>query len=364
MPILRNSPLHRLLAALAASTALLGTAQSVWAQLGLPDQIVEESPLTDDHKTETNKFIESNKGGLTGKPDAIRRARGALGAPLQNPKASVDFRQLYSDQLVPVLRPLIADPSDVVAINALTLAGQIGTKQALDLAEQGLADKRPSVRVAAAFAYRSAFNAARRGLPALSANQATSLLTTLQRKLAVEADPMVQDAMIQAIAAVTEIPAVVLPGVSSAAVKALAESSGDLARRGGNGTTPYGALSKAGKTLFDLLSNPSAAIPNEALVSIGGYSGDVIALAKRRLAAGPLDADERSSLALIVGQATQSYFLSHQRLGAGTPVALRLDDLITKKQDAQFTPEADKLIGKDGALTKAPFNLPPDRFAK
>ena len=362
MPTPRLSPLRRLLAALAASTALLGTARVGWAQLNLPDPT--SNTLTDDQLGEYKKLVDANKVGLTGKPDAIRRSREALQTPLLVPKISVTFRQKYSDLLVdPVLKPLVADPRDEVAINALILSGNVATSASLRLAEAGLADKRPSVRFAAAMAYRSTFRACVRELPALSANQATAAVRLLQKTLAGEQDPMVQDGILQAIAVACEVPDLTLPGVGQTAAEGLAVSAGDLARREGSGMAGYRPLVTAGKALFDLVSNQAMVLPNSALIAEGGYTGDVVSMARKRLAS-PIDEDERSQLALVVGQANLIYSLAQSRLGSGQPLGAKFDEMVRNKQDDAFRQDVERLIGKDGALTKPPFSLDPNRFAK
>ena len=109
------------------------------AQLGLPDQIATAPALNAEQQESIGTFVKANAAGLSA-PEAsnIRRARSALIAPLRVPHASVEFRTRYADALDPVLKPLVSNARDEVVINALSIAGETGTRRAgveiLDLA--------------------------------------------------------------------------------------------------------------------------------------------------------------------------------------------------------------------------------------
>lgn len=352
----------RSLATLAACAAILLPVRASLAQLGLPDSVPTSQQLTEAQQEEISRLVGSTKAGLAGEPAAVRRARAALQQPLRVRGVSVDFRTRYTDALVPVLKPLVVSEKDAVAINALRLAGDLGTKQGLDLLVPALADKRASVRAAAALACAAAFHAARVEQPALSPSQVTPVLETLRRAIVSEKDPAVQDAVSVALAAAADIPNGHLEGVRARAAGTLALAVGELAQGAGPQAPAYGPIIRAGRTLFDLLSKNDVDIGKEAMVEAGGYAGDVIALARRRLSSGTIDDAERAQLALAVGQATRVIYFAQQRLGA-PPVEAKLDTLIASSADAQFRTDAARLIDTGGAVTVAPFNFAADRFA-
>ena len=77
--------------------------------------------------------------------------------PLMNPRVTVDFRIRYTAALVPVLEPLLSDKSDLVASNAVLIAGELATPGGVEKVVQVFADSRPTVRFSAAYAAQRTF---------------------------------------------------------------------------------------------------------------------------------------------------------------------------------------------------------------
>lgn len=337
------------------------------AQLGLPDAIPTSTQLSADDQATLKAYVDANKSGLGAEVAAIRRSRNALIAPLRVRNVSADFRTRYTDALVPVLKPLVVSDREEVAINALRLAGELGTKGGVDLLDKGLESKKVAVRFMAAQSYGGVFTAAREGLPGVSAAQANAIMTTLSRAASREGDGMVLSGIAAALDAASEVPGDRLEGARARACEAIASGIGEAIRKPTSDRETTRVALEAGKSLFDLLQNvnvPPGELPQSTIVEIAGFAGDVLALVRRRLAAGPTDA-ERPELGLIAAQASRIYFFAHQRVGGpgGQAIDLgRLDDLIVKSQDDRYLAQIAKVIGADGVLTKPPFSLKPDRF--
>src|SRR5258705_12339037 len=129
------------LAAAAWAFALAGAAPWGAAQSCFPPELTESSQPD---VGKIKQCVDSQAAGLAGDPDQIKKSRNQLSAPFEAPaRTSVKFRIEVGRLLSPVLGPLTADKQrDVVASNALQLAGEVGTVECIALLPAGLKDDR------------------------------------------------------------------------------------------------------------------------------------------------------------------------------------------------------------------------------
>ena len=359
---------------LALSTLLLGAAASpVWAQVGgLPPAIVGVSSTpTDTQLEQIRGYVESYKADISSTdPIAIRRGRAALESPLTNPAVSITFRIEYGKVLLPLLQTLAASPEEILAANAMHLAGELATPLASDLLTQrGLNDKRPAVRHAAAYGIKRTFEHIRTTSPVFQAQDTRPVIDALSRRIASETDPYVLEGYTRAFEAATTIADGRIKGLRSMAAGALAKNLGEYTRANRASLDAAGAMIRAAQVLRDAAVNQGLPaeeplLPAEVLREIGGYGGDLIVVVRCALGepgAAQMDQAARDTLAALAASGENVYYFAHRSLG-GTPVALDLAPLVKTAKDQEFIQSSERCIGKAGILAKAPFSLQAQRF--
>jgi hypothetical protein len=220
------------------------------------------------------------------------------------------------------------------------------------------------------------------------------LIASLGERLATESEPLVADAIARALVMGLASPQQGLEAVPSAAMSRLSSVVGTRVQ-GARATAAEGAaeaslthtlILRAGEGLRTALADRPQAFQAQAIKDAAGFTGDVLALQRRRLAGAdipailPRDDDEateeskkaqRERPAVQVATAESVLYFARQALA---PVAERpsipstnLAQFIraaTTEQDARFDTSALDLIGPAGVLVRAPFELPASRFGK
>jgi hypothetical protein len=363
MTLFRIDFRSRTAAALAASViAIAGLSGSALGQIGLPDSVINSAQLGADEKAQIAKLIDANKAGLTGDVEAITAARRALLRPFRSATVSQAFRIEYSVQLLPLLRPLVTDKKDEVAINATRIVGELATRDAMALLPGPLKDARPAVRVMAAMGYERTLDSAGGGQPAIIASEAMKAIKDLDAAFAAETEPHVADAVVIAIDAAVRSNPTVLPGVRAEAVKTLSGAIGTKARDP-KAMTFLAAFARATDSLHDAVNdlNPASALSPASLKEAAAVSGDMIALALRQSAAKPPEGEALQQMKQILAQAENLYFFSHSKLKpAAQRLALGLGESYGT-DNAKFRRDALEVLG---VLTNSdgPFKLPKERF--
>ncbi len=317
--------------------------------------------MTPEGKTQIGDFIKAQTAGLSGDVAAIRRAKNALSAPLTNVGATESFRREYGLQLLPVVTPLVGSAKEEIAINALRLAGLMGTKAGIDLAMKGLDDKRQSVRVMAAMSVGLSLSTGRaKDRTALSPRNATDGLTALNDKMVAEQDPRVLDAMVLALDAGTKVKQNDLADVRTKATLLLLAGTKRIAEQQ-NVPALDMALSHAAKAIGEaMLETGADKLPDASVKEAACVAGDVVGAVQRRLDASPTEA-ERSALGLIAQQCERIVQQAATALGSKAPV-YNFDDLIHESKDAEFKTAAQRLYHD---LASDPFGCKPaDRYPK
>jgi len=344
---------------------LAASAPIASAQCVIADDTVASASISEAQKQEIAKCIADTKDKLAGDAATLKRARNSLLNPFRNRGITVSFRLEYAKQLMPVLRPLATSDKEDLAVNAVLIAGELATTDGVALVSAALKDKRVPVRMTAAFGYERTFSALRDTEPALAASQAQTALTDVKASALAEADPHVLDGLAMALDAAARVPETKFPDLRAAAVRAVATTFAARTSDPKADASTYPALVRAGKSIVDALNAGGAnPLPQEAFKEGGGLSGDMLALALRRVLAGDMSDAERSELANLVAQAEKVFYFAAQKLGVAAPLQLKLADEIAAGKDAEFKKDVLQIIGDPGALTASPFGFPANRFIK
>lgn len=345
-----------------AAAGLLGQAPVVRAQQ-IPEAVITGGSVSADGQAAIKALIDANKAGLTGDSAAIKRARGNLQQALRTNGISAEFRAVYGQSVKSVLEPLVRDKRDEVAVSALAIAGDLGTRDGLELLTKGLGDERAAVRARAALGFARTFTTCREGTPALIPTQAEGALRSVGEAMGKERDGHVLDSLGAALEAAARVPDRSVEGLRLKAIEMLPTSVSAIVRRDGAETSGLALQMRATRTLFEVLRDRSIQIPEAVVVQAAGLAGDALAAASRRLDGGAVSESERSLLSLIATQSERVVISAGERLGASVSEA-KLGELVAKSEDDRFKAEAGKLLSAEGVLCKAPFSLPSDRFSK
>ncbi len=374
---------HRLLTLVVASLLSLALAWPAHGQaaLGGVDDLPAKDQLVQTDRERIGNWVNALRTGLTGTPEQISQSRNALLAPL-NPSAgrrvSVAFRVEVGTSLLPIITPLTKDTRDIVAINALRLAGELATANSLQVALDALGDSRPSVRYAAAFAVGRSFDAVGRFDPAVLPQQINQAIDRLTEFASKETDPGVADGTLIALSSGV--------GISNARVKeqfqntrskaliGVARLGRVFAERLGKAEQPEAGAANAAPSadawlplvvrattigraaLTERNRQGQIDLTPEATTEIAGLAGDVASAVARvlkqpsRPPSGSLEqaaAAAQASLSVIVGE----------RLGRAED--FQLAKAANAGDAALAKTEADRIIAK---LVAEPFKLAPDRF--
>jgi hypothetical protein len=366
----RRRPIRPTIALLSA--VVLGFAGAAWSAPAVPQLEPSmvgkaDASFSDAEKKSIAAVVEAARAGLTSDdPAVISRTRTGVLTPLRAAGVGLGFRVEYAQQLVPALRSLAADKRDEVAVNALRIAGELGTRSAADVLVEALKDPREAVRLVAGMGLRRTFASLAVGTPGLSPQQSLTLVRDAGKALGTEKSAAVAETLVIALESAVVVPDAAIPDLRLTALDELTAQVGARARAPDAGRAFVGPVLRAGRAARTALSNvnPADKPPTPAtLAGVAGLAGDTLAMVVRRLAAQP-DAGERAELATLAGQSEAVYALAHTGLG-GSPTSLRLEPLITPDgtKDEQFVAAVAKLIGPGGTLTQPPFSFKPERFA-
>jgi hypothetical protein len=313
-------------------------------------------------------FVDRHAPDLSSaEPARIRDARNALMQPLADPRVGVPFRLEMSRQLAPVLDRLTRDPTPVVAVNAVRLAGEIATDRSADVVAAALTSQDPSVRLSAAAAAARVFEAVRTTTPALSVEPARTLAERVAEQLKAETEPNVADALARALISAGGLSAGGFAPVRGLALERLttvmlepvqgwtrqAQAPAEPARvetllrtlsalrqemtadQGASETMPARAVWSAGKLADETLAFVAEIVKAERLPVVSPERNEAAVRAERGWAVS------------AAGAAEQVVFFTRERLGGRTPpagpsLAATLEGG-TKQADARFIADAEAL---------------------
>lgn len=329
---------------------------------------VQSASITDAQRQEIQRCVEQQKAGLSSEdPKAIQRARDQLEQALLEPGVSISFRIEYTRQLLPVLNDLAKNQRDIVAANALHLAGELATPAASDLLRgaalgTGLRDPRAAVRYAAAYGLKRTFEQVEASSSVFQVTDAENAIKDLGAAIAAEKEPHVLEGFARAMDAAAAISDSKLRGVRVAAVRVLATEMGKRAQAAT--TLEIGpALIRSGQVLRDTMTDPQEPrLPDAVLKEVGAYGGDLLAIVSRVLKGPDAAGTDRGELAAVVATGENAVFFAASNLGRSQEQDPSLVQSVRSGNDAAYFQAADKIIGAKGVLTQPPFGLPAKRF--
>jgi len=349
---------------------VLGLARPSAAQQGLPDALVTKSAeFSESEKGTIRAYVDEHISGLSsGDALQVKRARNALTEPLLRSTAppSQSFRTEYAAVLLPKLQPLAKDKNDVPAVNAVRIAGVLGTKSAVDMALEALADPRPGVRVEAARSVGLAISTARGLRASLLPRQASEALDGLDQQITREIgerkDPRVLDAMMEALDDAMKVGNDKLEGVQAKAAGIMLKAVHAMAGVPATPAAQNPTLAKATDSLIRVLTNQPVQIQQPSVREAAGVAGDVVAMIVRRIDSPEgIPAAERPDLALIAGQCERIVQRAATVLGSASR-AYKLEELLLAgDQDAKFKTAAGEMFTD---LIHKPFEMPADRYPR
>lgn len=376
---LLQKPVFFLLAALIGGLFISTPARSQ----EIPNEIVSAATtLNAEQQKAVETYAQPLLEGIKGdEATKVRDARVGLIKPLQRSVVGVPFRQAYSKVLGIPLTQLATGKRTLNAVNALRVAAELATTEGFDVIEKGFSSDDAAVRVAAAGAAGRAFSIASKATSIVVPKRLLDMTTALGKL--VESDPNsdvvdgAADALVEAIrsSASTEV----RNGAVAALCRGVSAQTQKVKSAVPDKRTLF-AILRAGLALRDELTNANAgnrpALPAESIKAIGEVGGDMIASVARLVASGALPnakagdpqsvrrekEEERVMPAQIVGAGEQILSLIADRT---EPIRTSLSEKIregTVDSDAKFLLDVKQLLGPGGRLTRAPFNLPANRF--
>jgi hypothetical protein len=345
------SRMARMFCVLCVAAAIAGPA--VFAQ-NLSDDLIRKDELSAADVEQIKTFVdrlrpELSKGGVE-----LRRAKGQLTSPLERARVSVATRKEFANNLLPTLTSLAKDPSDLVAANALMIAGEIATSSSMPILRDGLSDKRASVRFAAAHGLERAFRATIRTSPAIDEDSIRAAISSLKAAGDKEADRGVVDGIAAALS--TAISRRDSKGHAAAAMTSLsdlmsARTKAAIKDPAATNSAEIDLLVRTLRAMRDELvadTGQSNALTGPAKTSAARFAGQLLMLVASE--ASTMTKDEGRSAA-----ATADGIIS---IASGTSGS-RLDAIFTSQSPAEFASAVAKVTD---AMTKPPLSIPASEF--
>ncbi len=347
-----------------AGSALVAPAQAA----PLAPALISKTALSTGERGEVAAFVRDELGGLEGEPDKVKIARDHLLAPLAQSSVSVDFRGAMGEALIPELARLIKSPRDLVAVNALRLAGELATSSSVNLVLPALNDPRQSVRSAACTALARAFEHAARTAPAINSDNALAAVRALGAALESQNDPILNDNAVLALASAMRVPAAQMKDLQNAAASQLAVSASARAQAvGSQGVDAVGTLAvlaRAAGSLRDVTVGAAIAggLPPATLKSEAVLAGHILAGASRALAGGALTPEAQSTLNEVTRAAEGLLLLSVSTLREQNVGRLDLAAALASGPQAFASALNDRVLGPQGLLSQPPLSIPAGTF--
>jgi hypothetical protein len=358
------APRARAIGLCVAMSALGTLAPGVHAQCTVPDSTITALQV-DASDASVRSCAQMLQAAFAKDDRAVEQARKQVLGPLTSSSTpSVSFRLAYDSALLPMLRTAAAGENEHSAINALVIAGELGTVGGINLLTQMLADPRPAVRMAAAAGLgRTMALMGEKGTKAPVERDIAGAVSSLNKRIASETDPMVLLGLVSAMCEGTNIPATDdMPAVAGDTLASLAMSVGDRASLNSDGVEL--SMMRAAQAMISALTKgrDKPRMDRETNVFMARFAGDALALARKRVVAGLKSDAERAMYADLVKRAEN--ILSLVSVDGSKPAPDQsLGESLAQGNDKDFQARVELMIGSGGVLTKSPFNFPVSRFA-
>ncbi len=356
---------HRFLSSSLLALALCLGAPALSLGQAFPQGAAQKTELSATDKTQIAQWLAVHTPRLSAEdPREIKAAREAILNPLRSGQTgtiSVNFRKEMQENLAVTLSTLADDKREIVAVNALRIAGEIGHATLVPTLTKGLKDKRVGVQYAALYGYRSTFDAAK-AAPAITSTNIGQMLIELRNIGSTTTDPRVLDGVILAIESCAAITETGVAGARDLAITELSKIVQAQCRLIGASDKPdemlLGMLRAATVAQGTLTARAVVNLPPGVYLDLVGVSGDLVALTAHLKSRAVGDDTTKETL---LRAAESLLFLAASGMNAKVD-QFKLADKLSAGDTAGFTNGVASLIGTNGRLTIAPFNFTVERF--
>lgn len=356
--------LRSILTILLACVAMLLPVTRAMAQAEIPVDIIQGTTLTEEQKQVIDKFIAQRLPDLSSSdPAVMKKSRDELLRPFRNTQISVAFRQSFSDRIVGELDKNAGNAKDLIAVNALRIAGDVATGGTSTLLEKKLSDSNDAVRYAAVNGLERTMEAVGTRNSAIPANRVQDLVSKLGDVTSdARSTPDVVDAGLRALRRAMEINK---PGfdIRPLAYRTLTGAVGKLCERP---ESPVKQMLRAGQIIRDPLTvnNGPLELKGDSLTQAATASGQLLSWCHCQIKKGrmPVDKPElRGEAAQIVKVAENAIVLASNKSGKQTlPQNLGEEfGKATADTDRVFFQNLLKVLNP---LNDPPFNIKPETF--
>jgi hypothetical protein len=340
----------------------------------IPDSIrTNVNGLTEEEAKVVAQYVADHSKNLSDDPQLLKKDRDALLQPLEKANTSAPFRLTYEKSLIPLITQMVGSPKEMVVINGLILAGDLATDRAIEVILGKIGDKAPAVRFQVGYALGRVFQTVVKAPKAARDVVLKGAVKDLEGRIAQEKNAAVLDSFIRAGLDATKI-----DFLQNDAISAVARGVIKAAKNLNNpaGTREAEALLRAADQLQLVLAQAAGrgvpVDPNTAkdAAELGGVLiARVVRMVEKKelpLAEGkPIDPLRDTSAQLVSASQKLIQFSGQSLQPGGTFTMPPLVESLkqgTVKGDATFVQDAQLLIGPGGMLTKAPFDLPAEKF--
>jgi len=349
-------------------TILLAGAMSfvARAQQVIPPEIIVKGELTQADRDVVLNFVKERVSHLAdADPASMKRNRDELLSPFRNPSVSVSFRQAYNTSAIAELKRLADDPKDVVAVNAMRVAGELATSDATAILEKKITDPRMAVRFAAVSGVERTMAAISARNPALPPDR-VKFLIELVGKVIVDPKNADSEVVFAAERALITSLNVGLEGVRPLAFKTLSNSVSALAKRYAAVPTPVVmqvVFLRAGEATRDAIGNLQSELKGDNLKDAAVLCGNLLSWAYCQVKSGQLavgQKETRDEPTKIVRVAETSLALACQKAKVAPPGDVKLGDDFAKAEAAGDTSFTRKMIDRVIPAVVTGFGVPND----
>ncbi|GAB5496913.1 MAG: hypothetical protein Phyf2KO_19930 [Phycisphaerales bacterium] len=302
----------------------------------------------------------------------IREARSDIMAVIDDPNLATSERLNASSQLIEPLSAMIESGDELKVVNALMIAGNIVTPEAIALIEASYESENPGVRYAALKALRSTFDIlGNQRTPSIDISEINRQIQTASDILRADGDTYVAEGAARALIAAAKMrdnrlsaSAELAFGQLASAASARLGSIDDVQEDKQMGVIRIAMMSnfELGRILQSGPNKPG----RDAIRTAAGLAGDSLAhafgefeAAGRQIAS--ISEDNAEVLAQLVGASENLVYSAQTALGQD-PTRAALRGAFESGNDRNFNRAILTLIGGSGVLVQAPFSLEPDRF--
>lgn len=356
---------------------IAGTASLSHAQPGadLPRSTVETISVSPAQRTQIQQFVDNWTPRVTSDdPQDIKRGVEALTLPLQSQGVSVAFRQAYTQLLKGLLDDLGSSDDISDTLSMLRISGELATPSAVGRILGKLDADDIGVRLFAISRAGHVFEATRINGPAMTGNDATSLIDAIVDNLSNNMEhPELIRASARTLASGAMLGTKDLGNARSQAIIALSDLVGQHLQQLKPSDDPTFAQSlafDAASATTRSISDIGATVTPDAAKAAVRMGADIISVPLRRVLANTIEPRGERELTVRSVQAGETLLYFARRKAAelagrstSSVVTTQFSTLLESGEDRDFRDDAAALLGP-GSPVVTNFDFQPDRFLR